>query len=59
MMLPLYLDYKEGIKSAALAGLVFITLVQMESVINVVISNIMFINDLHFRRQARQSEEEL
>jgi uncharacterized membrane protein len=59
MMLPLYLVYKEEIKSGALAVVVLMTLIQMESVINVVISNIMFINDLHFRRQARQSDEEL
>lgn len=59
MMLPLYLVYKEGIKSGALAVAVFMTLIQMESVINVVISNVMFINDLHFRRQVRQSEDEL
>lgn len=59
MMLPIYLVYKEEIKSIALAVAVLTTLIQMESVINVVISNIMFINDLHFRRQARQSEEEL
>ena len=58
-MMPLYLAHKEVIKSGALAVVVFMTLIQMESVINVVISNIMFINDLHFRRQARQSEEEL
>lgn len=58
-MTPLYLSYKEEIKSAALSMAIFITFVQLESVMNVVISNVMFINDLHFKRQARQSDEEL
>lgn len=58
-MTPIYFSHKVEIKSGALAVVLFMTLVQMESVVNVVISNVMFINDLHFRRQARQAEEEL
>lgn len=58
-MLPIYLIYKEEFKSFSISIMIFITFIQMESVFNVVISNIMFINDLHFKRQARQSDEEL
>ena len=56
---PFYLTFKLELKSGALAILVFFTFVQLESVLNVVISNVMFINDLHFRRQERQSDEEM
>lgn len=58
-MAPFYSEYRNDFKSAALAFLFLITLIQLESVINVVVSNIMFINDLHFKRQTRQSDEEL
>jgi hypothetical protein len=56
---PLYIDYRLEFKSAALSVLVFITLVQLESVVYVVLSNVMFINDLHFKRRDRQADEEL
>lgn len=59
MALPVYACYRVEIKSLSLAGLVFITLIQLESVIHVVLSNILFINDLHFKRKARQADEEL
>lgn len=56
---PIYVDYRFEFKSAALAAVIFITLAQLESVFRVVLSNIMFINDLHFKRQVRKSDEEL
>ncbi|WP_219118329.1 hypothetical protein [Janthinobacterium sp. UMAB-56] len=56
--LPFYLDYRIQFKSFALSFLFVLVLMQLESVMNVVISNVMFINDLHFKRQARQSDEE-
>lgn len=59
LMFPIYIEYKLQLKSAALSMLIFITLAQLESVIKVVFSNVMFINDLHFKRQSRQSDEEL
>lgn len=58
-MTPIYTAYKLQFKSGALSIAVFITLVQIESVLHVIFSNVMFINDLHFKRQDRQSEEEL
>lgn len=59
LMTPVYVEYKLEFKSAALSVLVFITLAQLESVVYVVLSNVMFINDLHFKRQVRQADEEL
>lgn len=59
MALPIYACYRVEIKSLALAGLVFITLIQLESVLHVVLSNILFINDLHFKRKSRQADEEM
>ena len=56
---PFYLSFRVEIKSVALSAAVFFTFVQLESVMNVVISNVMFINDLHFRRQERQADEEM
>lgn len=56
---PLYDLYQMYFKSAALSVLILMTLMQLESVVYVVLSNIIFINDLHFRRQARQSDMDL
>ena len=43
-------------KSLALAILLIITIVQVEAVLSVVWANIRFINELHRKRQDRQSE---
>lgn len=56
---PLYADFRVQFKATALAILVLMTLIQLEAVFNVVISNVLFINDLHFRRQARQADADL
>jgi len=55
---PFYVEHRLHIKSAAISLVVFITFLQMESVFRVLLANIMFINDLHFKRQARESEED-
>ncbi|MDO9013894.1 MAG: hypothetical protein Q7U84_03835 [Polynucleobacter sp.] len=59
LMTPFYLEYRLQLKAAGLSTLIFLTLVQLESVFFVVLSNVMFINDLHFKRQVRQADEEL
>lgn len=59
VLTPIYIEYKLQFKSIALSAIVFITLAQLESVFSVVISNVMFINDLHFKRQQRKSDDEL
>lgn len=56
---PIYIEYRLQFKATALSVLIFITFAQLESVFNVVLSNVLFINDLHFKRQARQADEEL
>lgn len=59
LMTTIYLEYRLQFKAAALSVLIFITFAQLESVFYVVLSNIMFINDLHFKRQIRQADDEL
>lgn len=56
---PVYAEYRLHLKSTALFVLIFITCLQLEAVFHVVISNVMFINDLHSKRQSRQAEEDL
>lgn len=56
---PLYVAHRLEIKSSALAVLVFITVLQIEAVFSVIISNVMFINELHWKRQDRKADEEL
>ena len=56
---PIYIEYRFEIKYSALAVLVFITIMQIEAVFSVIISNVMFINELHWRRQDRKSQEDL
>jgi len=56
---PFYAEYRLDIKSSALAFLVFITIMQIEAVVSVVISNVMFINELHWKRQDRKAEAEM
>jgi len=53
-----YISHRLQIKAGALGLLVLLTLIQLESVFRVVLSNVMFINDLHYKRQARQADEE-
>ena len=59
VMTPVYVEYRMQLKAAALSAIIFITFVQLEAVFYVVLSNVMFINDLHFKRQGRQADEEL
>lgn len=47
-MTPIYLENIMQFKAAALSALMFITFAQLDSVFYVVLSNVMFINDLHF-----------
>jgi len=56
---PIYIEYRLQLKAAALSVLICMLLVQFEAVIHVMLANIMFINDLYWKRQERKSEEEL
>lgn len=55
----IYVTHEIHFRAAAISLATFLTLIQLESVFHVVLSNIMFINDLHFKRQNRQADEEL
>lgn len=55
----IYTEFHTNLRAIAIAAAIFLTLIQLESVFHVVISNVMFINDLHFKRQNRQSDEDL
>ena len=58
-MTPIYFEYRIEFKAAALSLVILITLLQLEAVVYVVLSNVLFINDMHFKRQIRQADEEL
>lgn len=53
-----YIQNTLQFKSTALFAAVFMALIQLESIVHVVIANVMFINDLHTKRQNRKSEED-
>ncbi|WP_238875307.1 hypothetical protein [Achromobacter xylosoxidans] len=55
----LYIQNILQFKSAALFAAAFMTLIQLESIVHVVIANVMFINDLHTKRQNRKSDEDI
>lgn len=59
LMTPIYAEHKLQFKSLAIAVVIFMTLAQLESVLHVVLSNVMFINDLHFHRQDRQADQDV
>ncbi|MBL0423461.1 hypothetical protein JI739_24240 [Ramlibacter sp. AW1] len=54
-----YQEHRMIAKSSALGMIVFMTLAQVEAVFSVMFANVMFINDLHWKRQERKANEEL
>ncbi|MFM0508623.1 hypothetical protein [Paraburkholderia sp. RL17-373-BIF-A] len=46
-------------KATALAGITLMSWIQVESIFSVVVANIMFINDLHKKREDRQMDSEI
>lgn len=54
-----YGSYFEIIKSFILSFIVFLTYIQAEAIWHVVYSNIMFINDLHRRREDREEDADV
>ena len=57
--LPLYIDHSTLFKATALAGITLMSVIQVESIISVVLANIMFINDLHRKREDREMDNEI
>lgn len=56
---PLYTDHIVAFKSVALAGVTVLSVLQIDAILGVVFANIMFINDLHRRREDREMNEEI
>ena len=55
----IYLQHILIFKSIALSGTIVLSALQVEAILSVVFANIMFINDLHRRRENRQMNEEI
>ncbi|HTH58981.1 MAG TPA: hypothetical protein VL689_02360 [Paraburkholderia sp.] len=57
--LDLYIHHAQVFKATALAGTTLMSVIQVESIVSVVFANIMFINDLHRKREDRQMDSEI
>lgn len=54
-----YGDYKFYVKSFVLSFVFTLSVVQAEAVLHVMLANIMFINDLHKRREDREADKDI
>lgn len=52
--LPIYLEYRDVIKSSGAGLVIFLTFVQCSAVVSVIYANYLFIDDLHNRREAQE-----
>jgi hypothetical protein len=57
--LPIYINHGALFKTTALAGITLMSVIQVESIVSVVLANIMFINDLHRKREDREMDSEI
>lgn len=55
----LYIEYLDLFKSLALSAVTVFSMLQVDAILGVVFANVMFINDLHTKREDRQMNEEL
>lgn len=55
----IYISNSALFKATALASTTLMSVIQVESIISVVLANIMFINDLHRKREDRQMDSEI
>ncbi|WP_054062503.1 hypothetical protein [Pseudomonas asplenii] len=56
---PFFLEYREEIKSASIAIVIFLTLVQCSAVFSVIYANYLFIDDLHTRREVQEKNSDI
>lgn len=56
---PYYATYLHEIKSAALSLVIILTFLQLESIFFVIFSNVMFINDLHNKRENKEADADI
>jgi hypothetical protein len=54
-----YINYQHIFESVAVAIVLVLTFLQLESVFHVVKSNVMFINDLHKKREDREADQDI
>ncbi|EMF8048241.1 hypothetical protein ACTVP3_23235 [Serratia marcescens] len=54
-----YLEIQDIIKSTSLAIIIAVSYMQVEAVISVILANVMFINDLHNKREQRDIDEQV
>lgn len=54
-----YINYQHIFESVAVAFVLVLTFLQLESVFHVVKSNVMFINDLHKKREDREADQDI
>lgn len=54
-----YAEYASLIKAGAFSVVVLATVVQIEAIASVIFANVMFINDLHRKRQDREADQGL
>lgn len=55
----LYSEHLVTFKSIALSGVTVFSALQIDAILGVVFANVMFINDLHSKREDRQMNEEI
>lgn len=55
----IYTNHISLLKASALAGTTIMSIIQIEAILSVVFANIMFINDLHRKRENRQMDSEI
>jgi len=54
-----YINHVLIFKATALAGTTLMSVIQVESIFSVIVANVMFINDLHKKREDRQMDSEI
>lgn len=57
--IPYFIDYIRYIKAAAFSVVFVISILQVESVFYVIRSNILFINELHSKREEREADADI
>ena len=55
----LYLESQEVIKNTSLALIIAMSYMQIEAVVSVILANVMFINDLHNKREQRDIDDQV
>ncbi|MBB1615889.1 hypothetical protein A9978_25890 [Pseudomonas sp. UMC65] len=57
--LPAYLEYRDAVRAASVAVIMFLTFVQCSAVFSVIYANYLFIDDLHTRREAQERNADI